>query len=33
MCKILLTGVGGNIGQYLGNDLACAGHEVIGLYR
>lgn len=33
MCKILITGVGGNVGQYLGNDLAGAGYEVIGLYR
>lgn len=33
MKKILLTGVGGNVGQYLGNDLAEAGYEVIGLYR
>lgn len=33
MKKILLTGVGGNVGQYLGNDLALAGYEVTGLYR
>lgn len=31
--KILVTGVGGNVGQYIGNDLAHAGHEVLGIYR
>lgn len=33
MMRILVTGVGGNVGQSIGNDLAHAGHEVIGIYR
>lgn len=33
MMRIIVTGVGGNVGQYIGNDLAHAGHEVIGIYR
>lgn len=33
MIKILVTGVGGNVGQYIGNDLANEGYEVVGIYR
>lgn len=33
MKRILVTGVGGNVGQYIANDLAHAGYEVIGIYR
>ena len=31
--KILITGVGGNVGRYIGDDLADAGYEVVGVYR
>lgn len=33
MKKILVTGVGGNVGQYIGKDLANEGYEVVGIYR
>lgn len=33
MKKILITGVGGNVGRYIGDDLADAGYEVVGVYR
>lgn len=33
MEKILVTGVGGNVGQYIGNELMHKGHEVIGIYH
>lgn len=33
MKKVLVTGVGGNVGQYIGNDLANEGYEVVGIYR
>lgn len=31
--KILITGVGGNVGQYVGEKLWKAGYEVVGIYR
>jgi len=31
--KILITGAGGNVGQYIALSLAEAGYEVIGIYR
>ena len=33
MERILITGVGGNVGQYVGKELASAGFEVIGVVR
>ncbi|MCM1261992.1 MAG: NAD-dependent epimerase/dehydratase family protein [Butyrivibrio sp.] len=33
MKRILITGVGGNVGQYIANNLAHAGYEVIGVCR
>lgn len=31
--KILVTGAGGNVGQYIADSLAHRGYEVIGIYR
>lgn len=33
MNRILVTGVGGNVGQYIANELTCAGYEVVGICR
>lgn len=33
MEKILVTGVGGNVGQYIGKELMHKGYEVIGIYH
>lgn len=31
--RILITGVGGNVGRYIANGLAHSEHEIIGIYR
>ncbi len=33
MKKILITGIGGNVGQYIANEMFHAGYDVVGIYR